>query len=149
MDNNSKEHILGTRASVAEKIVAELEDMDIDQEMDVIGLKSSFKGTFRFGPYTRIEGRIDGNIESSGILVLSSTAEVKAEINGRTIVIDGKTTGNINAEDCVIIQEHGIVTGNIRAPYIEVAQGASINGTVSMGKYHSRFIELESLVQGS
>ena len=149
MDGNSKEQVLGTRASIAQKIEAELENMDIDKEMDVIGLRSHFKGNFRFGPYTRVEGRIEGSIESSGILILSSTAEVKAEINGRTVVIDGKMTGNINAEDCVMVQEHGIISGNIKAPYIEVDQGASVNGTISMGKYHSRFIELESLVQDS
>lgn len=149
MDSNSKEQVLGTRTSIAQKIEAELENMDIDREMDVIGLKSHFKGNFRFGPYTRIEGRIEGNIESSGILILSSTAEAKAEINGSTVVIDGKMTGNINAEDCVIVQEHGIISGNIKAPHIEIDQGASINGVISMGKYHSRFIELESLAQDS
>ena len=149
MDSHSKEQILGTRASIAEKIEAELENMDIDREMDVIGLRSHFKGNFRFGPYTRIEGKIEGDIESIGILILSSTAEVKAEIDGRTVVIDGKMTGNINAEDCVIVQEHGIISGNIKAPYIEVDQGATINGAISMGKYHSRFIELEALAQDS
>jgi len=147
LDSHSKEQVLGTTTSIAQKIEAELENMDIDKEMDVIGLSSHFKGNFQFGPYTRIEGKIEGNIESSGILILSSTAEIKAEINGRTVVIDGKITGNINAEDCIMVQEHGIISGNIKTPYIEVDQGASINGSISMGKYHTRFIELESLFQ--
>jgi cytoskeletal protein CcmA (bactofilin family) len=149
LDNSRKEQSLGTRTSIAKKIEVELEGLDIDKEMDVIGLASHFKGNFRFGPYTRIEGRIEGNIESSGILIISAMAEVKAEINGKTVVIDGKVSGNINADDCVMVQEHGTISGNIKAPYIEVDQGASINGSISMGKYHSRFIELESLTQGS
>lgn len=145
MDNNRKKQGFGAGASVAQKIEAELKDIDIDQEMDVIGLTSYFKGNFRFGQYTRIEGKIEGNIESSGILILSSTSDAKAEINGRIVVIDGKISGNINAEECVILQEHGLVTGNIKAPNVEISPGATINGSIFMGAYHQRFIELESL----
>ena len=146
MENNRKEQGLTTGTSIAQKIEAELKNIDIDQEMDVIGLASHFKGNFRFGQYTRVEGKIEGNIESTGILILSSTSEVKAEINGRIVIVDGKISGNINAEDCVVVQEHGLVTGNIKAPNVEIASGATINGSVFMGKYHQRFIELESLI---
>jgi len=146
LDDHRKKQGLGAGTSIAQKIEAELEDIDIDREMDVIGLSSYFKGNFRFGPYTRIEGKVDGVIESNGILIIASMAEVKAEINGKTVVVDGKVTGDINAEGSVIVQEHGIISGNIKAPYIEIDQGAEINGAISMGKYHSRFIELETLV---
>jgi len=145
LDNIRKKQGLGTGTSVAQKIESELKDLDIDQEMDVIGLASHFKGNFRFGQYTRIEGKIEGNIESNGVLILSSTSEVKAEINGRMVVIDGKISGNINAEESVIVQEHGFVTGNIKAPNVEIDPGATINGSIFMGKYHPRFVELESL----
>ena len=145
MDDIRKKQGLATGTSVTKKIEAELKDIDIDHEMDVIGLASHFKGSFRFGQYTRIEGKIEGDIESNGILILSSTADVKAEINGRIVVVDGKISGNINAEDCVIVQEHGLVTGNIKAPNVEIDPGATINGSIFMGKYHQRFVELESL----
>lgn len=145
MDDTRKKQSPRTGASVTEKIEAELKDIDIDQEMDVIGLASHFKGNFRFGKYTRIEGKIEGNIESAGILILSSTSETKAEINGHVVVIDGKISGNINAESSVIVQEHGSVTGNIKAPNVEIDPGATINGSIFMGKFHHRFTELESL----
>ncbi len=145
LDDIRKKQSLRTRTSVAEKIEAELKDIDIDQEMDVIGSGSNFKGNFRFGRYTRIEGKIEGNIESVGILILSSTSETKAEITGRVVVVDGKISGNINAEESVIVQEHGFVTGNIKAPNVEIDPGATINGSIFMGKFHHRFMELESL----
>jgi len=145
LDDTRKKQGFGAGASVTQKIEAELKNIDIDQEMDVIGLASHFKGDFRFGKYTRIEGKIEGNVSSDGILILSSTSEIKAEINGRIVVIDGKIEGNINAEECVIVQEHGLVTGNIKSPNVEIDPGATINGSIFMGKYHQRFVELESL----
>lgn len=145
MDDLRTKQGFATGTSVTQKIEAELKDLDIDREMDVIGLASNFKGDFCFGQYTRVEGKIEGKIESSGILILSSTSEVRAEINGRMVIIDGTITGNINAEECVLVQEHGMITGNIKAPIVEIDPGATINGSIFMGKYHQRFIELESL----
>jgi cytoskeletal protein CcmA (bactofilin family) len=144
LDNIRKKQGLGAGASTTQKIEAELKDIDLDKEMDVIGSLSNFKGEFCFGRYTRIEGKIEGKIKSTGILILSSTSEVKAEIKGRIVVIDGKVAGNINAEECVVVQEHGLVTGNIKAPNVEIDPGATINGSIFMGKYHTRFVELES-----
>ena len=145
LDGIRKKQSLGAGASVTQKIEEELKDIDIDKEIDVIGAASSFKGHFCFGRYTRIEGKIEGHIESTGILVLSSTSEVKAEINGRIVVIDGSICGNITAEECVVVQEHSVITGNIKSPNMEIDPGATINGSIFMGKYHTRFVELESL----
>ena len=149
MDRSRKKQGFGTGTTFTQKVEAEIKGLDIDREMDVIGAGSYFKGNFRFGPYTRIEGKLEGSIDSSGILVISSTSEIKADVSGKTIIIDGKVSGNISSDTAILIQEHGTISGNIKSPYIEIAPGASINGNISMGRYHQRFIDLESIAQGS
>ncbi|MCX6112398.1 MAG: polymer-forming cytoskeletal protein [Proteobacteria bacterium] len=118
-----------------------LQNMDIDKEMDVISLTSYFSGDFSFGKYTRIEGKIDGNIKSSGLLIIGEQALVNADISGSLIVIYGTVTGDITAERNILIQSTANVSGNIKAPAVTIMDGAKINGQISMSKYHSNFFK--------
>ena len=110
--------------------------------MDVISVSSHFKGDFKFGRYSRIEGCIDGSIKSSGTLIIGAQAKVKADIDGETVVVNGYLDGNILASNIVCIGDTAEVHGTIKAPHIEVEDGAKINGNVSMGKYHPKFSDL-------
>ena len=115
--------------------------MDLDKEMDVISLTSSFSGSFSFGKYTRVEGKVDGNIRSSGILIIGEQSSVKADISGHVLVIYGTVTGDITADHNILIQSTANVSGNIKAPAVTIMDGAKINGQISMSKYHSNFFK--------
>ncbi len=120
-----------------------MSSFDIDKEMDVISVSSYFKGDFRFGRYARIEGSIDGNIKSTGTLIIGEQARVKANIDGHTVVINGYLTGDINAESIVCVGDTAEVNGTIKAPNVEISDGAKVNGNVIMGRFHPKFKDLE------
>lgn len=111
--------------------------------MDVISISSHFKGDFRFGRYTRIEGSIAGSIKSSGTLIIGEQAKVTADIDGHTVVVNGYVEGDILASSIVCVGDTAEVNGSIKAPNVEVSDGAKINGSVTMGKFHPRFKELD------
>lgn len=113
--------------------------------MDVISVTSHFSGNFSFGKYTRIEGRIDGKITSSGLLIVGEKADLNAELSGNILVIQGKIQGNINAQETVMIQATARICGDIRAPKIEIEDGAKVEGNILMSKYHPNlFKKLET-----
>lgn len=136
LGNNRKEQEFRTRAYTIEKIEALVDKLDLDNQMDVISKDSFIEGNFCFGLYTRIEGKVKGTIESNGLLVLGSGSEIWANIKGNNLVIDGIVHGNISATTLIIVQEHGVINGNIEAPSIEFEHGAVLNGSVSMKKFH-------------
>jgi cytoskeletal protein CcmA (bactofilin family) len=122
-----------------------LEGLDIDREMDVIGPKSSFSGNFKFGKYARIDGSLDGTISSEGIFITGERSHIKADLSGNIIIINGKFDGNITARDVLTLEPCSVVHGQINAPKVQIKDGALLNGTISMNKYHyDKLKELES-----
>ena len=69
--------------------------------------------------------------------------DIKADIEGQTIVINGNIEGNINASNMVCVGDAAVVNGTIKAPNIETSDGAKINGNVIMAKFHPEFKDLE------
>ncbi len=107
--------------------------------MDVISVSSHFSGNFSFGKYTRIEGKIDGTVSSSGLLIVGEMATLKADLIGKALVIQGTVYGNITAEESVTIHSTGDIHGDIKSPKIEIIDGAKIEGKILMSRYHPDF----------
>ena len=114
-------------------------------DMDVIGLKSSFSGDFNFGKYVRVEGHLTGTIDSEGILITGERSNIEAELNGNIVIINGRFEGSITAANIIVLEPSSIIHGQIKAPNIQIKDGAILNGTISMSKYHfEKLKELES-----
>lgn len=99
------------------------------------------------GKAVRVEGRvistedltIDGDVEGSielgdHSLMIGLGANVKADLTAKTIVINGAVTGNVKATDQVDLRATGAVYGNLSAPRLVMADGATVFGKVDCGK---------------
>jgi len=86
--------------------------------------------------------KIEGEIESRGILEIEG--ETKGSIKGSNITIrqDGKVEGNIN---CDSINIHGFFNGDIRANNINIFKNATINGNI---EYDSLSVEDGASIDG-
>jgi cytoskeletal protein CcmA (bactofilin family) len=82
-----------------------------------------------------VEGRVEGSISISRLLIVESTGFVQAEVNVHSVAISGVVVGNITAEASVQINEEGRVMGDIRAPRVALADGASFSGNIDMGEF--------------
>jgi len=83
----------------------------------------------------RIDGKVDGTIEVGNHgLILGANAMVKADLVAKTIVISGAVIGNVTAIDRLDLHASGSVEGDIRAPRLVVAEGATIKGKVDTGE---------------
>lgn len=80
-----------------------------------------------------IEGRVEGKITVTKAVKVGASATVVAEITAQSVVVAGKVTGNVVAADRVEILPTGTLEGNIRAPKIAIAEGATFKGSVDMG----------------
>lgn len=113
--------------------------------------RSERRVTGWIGKAVRVEGRvistedltIDGDVEGSielgdHSLMIGLGANIKADLTAKTIVINGAVTGNVRATDQVDLRDTGAVYGNLSAPRLVMADGATVIGTVDCGSKQAR-----------
>ncbi len=79
-----------------------------------------------------IQGTVKGKIAVKESLFVEGSGIVEADISTQNVEIAGKVTGNIVATDKVELKSDCRVVGDIKAPRILIADGASFKGNVDM-----------------
>jgi cytoskeletal protein CcmA (bactofilin family) len=98
----------------------------------VIGPDTSLQGSIHTKGGITVEGRILGEVEAKGEVVVGSAGRVEANIFADAIVAGGEIDGNIVARRRLEITETGRVTGEIRAGAITVKEGGKVDGCFRM-----------------
>ena len=98
----------------------------------VIGSKTTLKGEITGDEDILVEGRVEGEIRISKDLRVGSGGAVKASVHAAAVVICGELTGDCTATSRVEIQATGRLFGNIRAPRVVIAEGATFRGMSDM-----------------
>lgn len=107
-----------------------------------IGATVELSGTLNFDGVVRLDGRFNGEIRSSGTLVIGETAVVEAEIWVDTVIISGQITGNINARNRVQLHAPAKVFGNISTVHLVIDDGVFFEGQ------SQRFMQDEITIEG-
>ncbi len=97
-----------------------------------LGRGSKVSGKLVFEGTVRVDGQVEGEISAQDTLIIGERAIVTAQINGHTIVIRGKVTGDINAKKRVEIRSPGKLYGNIVTPSLVIHEGVVFEGHCSM-----------------
>ena len=79
-----------------------------------------------------VVGRVEGTVALDSQLVVAEDGEVVAEVEADTVTIEGTLDGDIVADDTVRLMPGCQVTGNIRAPRINIEEGALFKGNIDM-----------------
>lgn len=99
-----------------------------EQPYTTLGKDTEFEGTLKFKEGLRIEGKFNGDISSEGHLIIGKTGEVTAEISVGSIVVEGKITGNIQANDLVELRSAAELRGDIKAAKLKIEEGVIFIG---------------------
>jgi cytoskeletal protein CcmA (bactofilin family) len=102
------------------------------QVVTIIGPDVSFEGTLISKAGVRIEGSVKGRIECEGVLIVSTTAKVEAELVSDGIYVAGEVWGNITGKNLVEVTQKGRVIGNITAASLVMEPGALFEGQCNM-----------------
>src|ERR1044071_8474656 len=76
----------------------------------------------------RIDGRLEGTIHRSDLIVIGEGASVVGDITAREVIVGGAVTGNIFAAQRTELQSSGIVAGDIRSAAILIHEGGVVQG---------------------
>ena len=99
----------------------------------VIGSDATFKGELTFESSAKLLGKIDGNITAKGRLEVAAGSECKATISAKEVIVQGHIQGNVEAGDLVELKPKGMITGDIIAARMSMAEGAAIDGHCCIG----------------
>ena len=73
-----------------------------------------------------ILGTVKGKVAVAQGVVVEAGATVEADIEGQTVTVSGKVTGNVTAREKLELRPESKMVGNAKAPRIVVADGAKI-----------------------
>ena len=109
----------------------------------VISESTTVIGDVETGGPLMVSGRVQGNGRVAGTLSVSKSAQWIGDISARQAVLAGKITGRIHVEDKLEISASAVIQGEIVAKILAIANGARIEGevTVTSGKAILKFDE--------
>jgi cytoskeletal protein CcmA (bactofilin family) len=106
-----------------------MEDADFDT---ILSSDIDFTGTLRFEKPFLIRGKVSGEINAAGLLVIDENAVVNANIHALRVLIRGHVKGDVTAVEKVEVTLSGRLSGNVAAPEIYMETGCVFNGRCTM-----------------
>jgi cytoskeletal protein CcmA (bactofilin family) len=100
---------------------------------NVLSSDVEIKGIVKFQHDLIVDGKIEGEIHSSGNLTVGENARIKAEIKTGTVVVYGKVHGNITAAERIELKATAEVIGDIKAKILLIEGGAIFVGKSTVG----------------
>ena len=98
-----------------------------------IGKSLRIKGDVEGDEDTVIEGRVEGRVTlKNHHLTVGANGYVQGEVSGKQVTVIGKVSGNVVASERIEIRETGQIQGDLISPRLAVAEGALINGAITM-----------------
>jgi excisionase family DNA binding protein len=123
-------------------------------EHKVLDVDASMQGNLVFKDPVNlcISGSFEGNLDTKGNLLISEKATVKANINGESIVVAGKVTGDILAHKELKLLATAQMIGNIKTPSLAVEEGAVLQGhcemiSIKQGHKNRTILTLEEVAE--
>ncbi len=90
-------------------------------------------GSLRFSDDLLIDGRVDGDISSEGVLSVGENAVIRAEINTKSVIIHGKVIGNVTVSERVELKSTAELVGDVQAATLSIESGAIFIGRSTVG----------------
>jgi len=90
-------------------------------------------GTIKSDGNLRIDGRVEGQVEAAGAIVIGKTGIVNAAIHARHVFVAGEVRGDVEAPAGLEITSTGKVYGNITVGSLQIEQGGVFRGQSFMG----------------
>lgn len=92
------------------------------------------EGTLRFTGSLEFDGKLKGDVQSDGILIIGKNGVVEGDIKTDTTIIFGLAGGSIETIARCELKSSGSVKGDITTSLFSMEEGAEFEGTLKTRK---------------
>ncbi len=103
------------------------------QEMTaLVGSGTEFRGIIHYDGTVRIDGKVEGEIHTDGVLLIGKDAVIKASVSAGSIVSCGKIFGNVTATGSVKLIAPAVLRGSVATPSLSMEEGVCFRGSLDV-----------------
>lgn len=95
---------------------------------DVLSSDVEIKGSIKFQKELLIDGKVEGEINSDGVLTIGENADIRGEIKTKSITVYGRVQGNITVAERCELKSRCTLQGDLKAARLVIEEGATFNG---------------------
>ena len=103
------------------------------ENFTVLGKDVTFKGIVYFEGTVQLDGCVEGEIHTTGILVVGEHAVIRGTVSVGTLLSSGKIHGTVAAVDKVQLLKTAVQIGDVHSPAFLIEDGAYFKGFADMG----------------
>ncbi|MDX1829644.1 MAG: polymer-forming cytoskeletal protein [Lutibacter sp.] len=101
-------------------------------ERNVISKNTSIKGDIISEGDFRVEGNVEGTIQTAGRVIIGSSGSVKGKVTCNNADIDGKFSGELLVNNLLTLKATAQISGDVVISKLSVEPGAEFNATCVM-----------------
>lgn len=94
----------------------------------IIGNGSAISGDIKVNGFVRIDGDIDGNLETDGNVIVGENARIRGDVKAKSIIIGGIIVGNVTATNSAKVLSEAAVIGDIISHKVQIDDLALFSG---------------------
>ena len=95
---------------------------------DILSSDVEIKGSIKFQKELLIDGKVEGEIHSDGVLTIGENADIRGEIKTKSITVFGKVQGNITVGERCELKSRCTLQGDLKAARLVIEEGATFIG---------------------
>src|SRR5437764_2205921 len=95
---------------------------------DILSIDVEIKGSIKFQKELHIDGKVEGEINSEGVLTIGENANIRGEIKAKAVTVYGKVQGNITVSERCELKSKCTLQGDLKAARLTIEDGATFIG---------------------
>jgi cytoskeletal protein CcmA (bactofilin family) len=104
-----------------------------DDNITLLAKGVVLKGEIHVEGTVRIDGRLDGDIQTKGQVIIGEDGLVQGTITAGTVVSSGRIKAKVMANERIQLMKTATLIGEILTPVLLMEEGAKLQGVTDMG----------------
>lgn len=107
----------------------------------IVGNDAILEGKLTVKHAVRIDGQLNGELNSSDTITVGSTGRVEGTLTGENIVVGGQVDGTLKSNNLLTLEAGSRFTGDLEAARLIIIDGAIFSGRSTMGSPSTSKVE--------
>lgn len=108
-------------------------DFSGDDNITLLAKGVILKGEIHVEGTVRIDGSLDGDLETKGQVIVGEDGLVQGTITAGTLISSGRIKANVLATESVQLLKTSTLIGEVHTPVLMIEAGAKLQGMTDMG----------------